>query len=127
MFDLTSRITYKNIPRWHRDCSGICEKIPMVLVGNKIDDPKKKIKARHVTFGKKKCLEYFETSAKANYNVIEPFLYLMRKLVGDSELEILEYPELELPEIEITSELTATLIEEKFRVSYSPPHSDDDF
>ncbi len=57
-------------------------------------------------------------SAKANYNVIEPFLELMRKLVGDPELEILESPELEEPEIEITSELIAKLMEEKHRLSY---------
>ena len=37
MFDVTSRITYKNVPKWHKDLTRICENIPMVLVGNKVD------------------------------------------------------------------------------------------
>lgn len=35
MFDVTSRITYRNIPNWHRDIVRVCENIPIVLVGNK--------------------------------------------------------------------------------------------
>merc|ERR1719258_606585 len=37
MFDVTSRITYKNVPNWHRDIVRVCENIPIVLVGNKVD------------------------------------------------------------------------------------------
>ena len=37
MFDVTSRITYKNVPNWHRDLTRVCENIPIVLVGNKVD------------------------------------------------------------------------------------------
>jgi GTPase SAR1 family protein len=36
MFDVTSRITYKNVPKWHKDLTRICENIPIVLVGNKV-------------------------------------------------------------------------------------------
>ena len=36
MFDVTSRITYKNVPKWHKDLTRICENVPMVLVGNKV-------------------------------------------------------------------------------------------
>lgn len=36
MFDVTSRITYRNIPNWHRDIVRVCENIPIVLVGNKV-------------------------------------------------------------------------------------------
>ena len=36
MFDVTSRITYKNVPTWHRDLTRVCENIPIVLVGNKV-------------------------------------------------------------------------------------------
>ena len=31
MFDVTSRITYKNVPNWHRDLERVCENIPIVL------------------------------------------------------------------------------------------------
>ena len=37
MFDVTSRITYKNVPNWHRDLERVCEHIPIVLCGNKVD------------------------------------------------------------------------------------------
>jgi GTP-binding nuclear protein Ran len=35
MFDVTSRLTYKNVPTWHRDLCRVCENIPIVLCGNK--------------------------------------------------------------------------------------------
>ena len=37
MFDVTSRVTYKNVPNWHRDLVRVCENIPIVLTGNKVD------------------------------------------------------------------------------------------
>jgi GTP-binding nuclear protein Ran len=46
MFDITSRITYKNVPKWHKDLTRICENVPMVLVGNKVDVKDRKVKAR---------------------------------------------------------------------------------
>ncbi|MDG2675942.1 GTP-binding protein, partial [Vibrio parahaemolyticus] len=33
MFDVTSRVTYKNVPNWHRDLVRVCENIPIVLCG----------------------------------------------------------------------------------------------
>ena len=32
MFDVTSRVTYKNVPSWHRDLVCVCENIPVVCV-----------------------------------------------------------------------------------------------
>jgi hypothetical protein len=37
MFDVSSRITYKNVPNWHRDIVRVCENVPIVLCGNKVD------------------------------------------------------------------------------------------
>lgn len=37
MFDVTARMTYKNVPNWHRDIVRVCETIPIVLCGNKVD------------------------------------------------------------------------------------------
>jgi len=45
MFDVCSRITYKNVPKWHKDLTRICEGIPIVLVGNKVDVKDRKVKA----------------------------------------------------------------------------------
>jgi GTP-binding nuclear protein Ran len=40
------------------------------------------VKTTAVTFHRKKNLQYFEISAKSNYNFEKPFLWLARKLVG---------------------------------------------
>ena len=43
MFDVTSRVTYKNAPNWHRDLVRVCENIPIVLCGNKVDIKDRKV------------------------------------------------------------------------------------
>ncbi|GFY99795.1 RAN GTPase 3 [Actinidia rufa] len=83
MFDVTARLTYKNVPTWHRDLCRVCENIPIVLCGNKVDVKNRQVKAKQVTFHRKKNLQYYEISAKSNYNFEKPFLYLARKLAGD--------------------------------------------
>lgn len=82
MFDVTSRITYKNVPNWHRDLFRVCENIPIVLCGNKVEVKDRKVKAKQITFHRKKNLQYFDISAKSNYQFEKPFLWLARKLVG---------------------------------------------
>ena len=38
MFDVTWRISYKNgDPKWYKDLTRICDDIPIVSVGNKVD------------------------------------------------------------------------------------------
>ena len=39
------------------------------------------MKTAAVTFHRKKNIQYFEISAKSNYNFEKPFLWLARKLV----------------------------------------------
>jgi len=74
MFDVTSKITYKNVPTWHRDVVRMCPKIPIVICGNKVDvnDEDRKVKPKQITYTRKKNLAYFEISAKSNYVCI-PF------------------------------------------------------
>jgi len=88
MFDVTSRITYKNVPNWHRDLERVCENIPLVLCGNKVDVKERKVKTGAVTFHRKKNLQYYDISAKSNYNFEKPFLWLGRKLTGNPQLEL---------------------------------------
>ena len=57
MFDVTSRVTYKNVPNWHRDLVRVCENIPIVLCGNKVDIKDRKVKAKSITFHRKKNLQ----------------------------------------------------------------------
>ena len=69
MFDLTSRVTYKNVPNWHRDLVRVCENIPIVLCGNKVDVKERKVKAKQIVFHRKKNLQVnylFEVMMKKN-------------------------------------------------------------
>jgi len=97
MFDVTSRITYKNVPNWHRDLVRVCENVPIVLTGNKVDVKERKVKAKTITFHRKKNLQYYDISAKSNYNFEKPFLWLARKLVGNPGLEFVAAPALAPP------------------------------
>merc|ERR1712054_696914 len=72
MFDVTARVTYKNVPNWHRDLQRVCDNIPMVLCGNKVDQKDRKVKAKQITFHRKKNIQYFDISAKSNYNFEKP-------------------------------------------------------
>ena len=80
MFDVTSRITYKNVPNWHRDLTRVCENIPIVLTGNKVEIKDRKVKAKQITFHRKKSLQYYDISAKSNYQFEKPFVWLLRRL-----------------------------------------------
>ncbi|MCJ1236735.1 GTP-binding nuclear protein gsp1/Ran [Varicellaria rhodocarpa] len=105
MFDVTSRITYKNVPNWHRDLVRVCENIPIVLTGNKVDVKERKVKAKTITFHRKKNLQYYDISAKSNYNFEKPFLWLARKLTGNQALEFVAEVSLEPPTVQVDPEL----------------------
>jgi GTP-binding nuclear protein Ran len=98
MFDVTTRATYKSVPQWHRDLVRVCENIPIVLLGNKVDVKDRKVKAKMIDFHRKKNLAYFDISAKSNYNFEKPFLWLARKLSGHAELFFTEQPALPPPD-----------------------------
>ncbi|XP_033293685.1 GTP-binding nuclear protein Ran-like [Orcinus orca] len=106
-FDVTSRVTYKNVPNWHRDLVQVCENIPIVLCGNKVGIKDRKVKAQSIVFHRKKNLQYYDTSAKSNYNFEKPFLWLARKLMGHPNLEFISMPALAPPEVVMDSALAA--------------------
>ena len=158
MFDVTSRVTYKNVPNWHRDLVRVCENIPIVLCGNKVDIKDRKVKAKSIVFHRKKnlqvitayqcvstlmytpvtwiiesislslclvwaiisgtllCPQYYDISAKSNYNFEKPFLWLARKLIGDPNLEFVAMPALAPPEVQMDPTLAAKY-EEELQVS----------
>jgi len=101
MFDVTAKITYRSVPNWHRDLERVCENIPIVLCGNKVDVKERKVKVGQITFHRKKNLQYFEISAKSNYNFEKPFLWLARKLTGSASLEFVASPALAPPELTV--------------------------
>lgn len=127
MFDVTSRITYKNVPNWHRDLIRVCDIIPIVLVGNKVDIKDRKVKAKHITFHRKKNLQYYDVSAKSNYNFEKPFLWLGRKLIGDTSLNFVESPALAPAELFIDKEMQKQMEEELLQAQkIALPDEDDE-
>jgi GTP-binding nuclear protein Ran len=126
MFDVTSRITYKNVPNWHRDLVRVCENIPIVLTGNKVDVKERKVKAKTITFHRKKNLQYYDISAKSNYNFEKPFLWLARKLVGNPQLEFVAAPALAPPEVQVNPELLEQYQKEMADAAQMPLPDEDD-
>ncbi len=57
------------------------------------------MKAKSIVFHRKKNLQYYDISAKSNYNFEKPFLWLARKLIGDPNLEFVAMPALVPPEV----------------------------
>jgi GTP-binding nuclear protein Ran len=106
MFDVTSRITYKNVPNWHRDIVRVCENIPIVLVGNKVDVKDRQVKAKNIQFHRKRNLQYYDLSARSNYNFEKPFLWLARRLTNQANLQFVgQFAK--APEIQIDAALIA--------------------
>lgn len=46
-------------------------------------------------------MQYYDISAKSNYNFEKPFLWLARKLIGDPNLEFVAMPALLPPEVQM--------------------------
>lgn len=86
MFDVTSRITYKSVPGWHKAVERVCGPIPVVVCGNKCDR-ERSVKKWHINYPRKKNLKYFDISNKSHYNCEEPLLYIFRKLARDDTLQ----------------------------------------
>ena len=77
MFDVTNKISYKNIKQHYELLMKSRPDIPVVICGNKIDCRDRVVTPRDI---------YHDISAKSNYNFEKPFLYLLRKLMKDDSL-----------------------------------------
>lgn len=65
------------------------------------------MKAKQITFHRKKNLQYYDISAKSNYNFEKPFLWLARKITGEAGLQFVEAPALAPPEVKVDPHLMA--------------------
>ena len=65
-------------------------------------------------------MQYYDVSAKSNYNFEMPFLWLARKLIGDTQLHFVEMPALQPPEVFMDPE-DAHKYEEELKVAAQMP------
>ena len=83
MFDLCSRISYKNVARWHSDITRVCDGgIPTVIIGNKSDIADRKVHEQNITNnkGNDANMAYFEISVKNNIDINKPIRWILEKL-----------------------------------------------
>ncbi len=86
-YDVTDENSFKNIRTWVKQIeqnaqSSVCK----VLVGNKCDREDRKVTFEDgQKLAKEFNMQFFETSAKTNYNVNETFTYLTREILNSTE------------------------------------------
>lgn len=97
MYDVNSKPTMKELTARHKSVVRVCgDDVPMVLVGNKAESNinrkmRQKEKDVVVKFCRKKNLQHTEISLRASKLGLafdKPFLYLLKKLTGESSLKL---------------------------------------
>jgi GTP-binding nuclear protein Ran len=122
--DFIVRISYLI---YYRSLIRVCENIPIVLCGNKVEVKDRKVKAKQITYHRKNNLQYYEISAKVSYNLEKPFFWLIRKITGNSAIEFVEAPAQIPPEVEIDMIQMARYQHELDQAAAAPiPEVDDD-
>ena len=86
---MTDENSFKNIRNWVRQIeqnaqSNVCK----VLVGNKSDREDRKVSYEEgAKLAKEFNMQFFETSAKSNYNVNETFTFLTKEILNTCEVK----------------------------------------
>jgi GTP-binding nuclear protein Ran len=74
MFEVTSKIIYRDASRWYRDLIGVCQEIRIVLCGNKVNIKDRILRAESITFDRKQNMQDYDISVKWNLDFEKPFL-----------------------------------------------------
>ena len=92
-----------------------------------MDIKDRKFKAKSIVFHQMNNLQYYDISAKSNYNFEKPFLWLARNLIGDPNLEFVAMFALTPPEA-VMDPATAAQYEHYLEVVQTTalPDEDDD-
>lgn len=72
VFDVTRKITYKNLEKWWNELQEYCKGIPTIVVANKIDIDYK-VTSKNFAFASKRKLPFFFVSASDGTNVVKVF------------------------------------------------------
>mmetsp|Transcript_52300 Transcript_52300/g.59777 ORF Transcript_52300/g.59777 Transcript_52300/m.59777 type:complete len:176 (+) Transcript_52300:54-581(+) len=88
MFDVTSQESYREVSDHFNKFVSVRPNSFVTMVGNKVDIPNRVVKAKDITFHRKKNLQYYDISVKSQYNLEKPLLWLMRKFKEDPSLTL---------------------------------------
>ena len=130
MFDVTSRSSYNALPTFFRDVVRVTDGIPIVLCGNKVDCADRKVKPRNITYHRRKNLQYYELSARANFNIEKPIIYILRKVFDNPNLVLTEGPAIYPADVAISYDQVAVYEQElelASRMCLPDDDDDDDF
>jgi len=72
MFDVTDLQSYRDNILWYNLIRETCPKIPICLIGNKIDAKKRVVLPKLIKFHLNHRLVYYEMSALSGYNLNKP-------------------------------------------------------
>ncbi|MEA2071174.1 MAG: Rab family GTPase [Asgard group archaeon] len=95
VFDVTNIQSFNHLDIWFNEVLANCEKIPLILVGNKIDLTDREVSYdQGLEYARQKSeqlgynIPYFETSAKTGESIKKVFYELIRKMVDNAEKTI---------------------------------------
>ena len=86
MFDLTSKVTFNNLPKWINGVKKVCGDIPFAVCGSKNDVDVRKVSAATIS----EIPKCFEISTKTCDNIYTPFIELMKHLTGHDDLVMID-------------------------------------
>ena len=72
-YDVNNPVTFKNLDRWVKELEENCGKVPVLLVGNKLDLERKVTREEGVEYAMKHKFMFMESSAKNGEGVEEMF------------------------------------------------------
>jgi small GTP-binding protein len=82
VFDVTKPESFESVPKWFEEVKKNRGSIPLILVGNKVDLPDRKVSLDEAAqMAKKVGMKYLETSAKTGASVDSVFAELSNQMV----------------------------------------------
>lgn len=90
MFDVTSKYSYTKAHDYVNLFRSVEPYGKIVICGNKCDEKGRTVKPRDINIHRQFNCNYYDISAKTNYNFDKPFLNLARKLTGHDDLYFTE-------------------------------------
>jgi len=87
VYDVTNAETFENLTIWIKSINEHMgtdtEKIPSIVIGNKVDSEEREVKYEEAElFAKKYNYPYFETSAKTGENIDQTIRFLVKEVIN---------------------------------------------